>query len=164
MTNTIWSEEGLCLFSHPIRQRVVQCEVNLLWVKYSISIIITAEDFLKERFLVFSFQSCGVFPALCKKCCVSLLSLEQPEIGTKGWTWRKWSAMLVMPELSTSPREHIWATCWQGRVKRKHIFARKFLTLTCNTITCSITAAVTENRDSARSQQETHNLCYSGTV
>lgn len=57
---------------------------KLLSVKYSISIIVTAEDFLKGRFLVSSFECCAVFPALCKKCCVPFLSLEQPENGTRG--------------------------------------------------------------------------------
>lgn len=55
MTNTTWSEAGLCLVSHPIRQCGVPYAVSLLSVKYSISIIITAEDFLKGRFLVSSF-------------------------------------------------------------------------------------------------------------
>lgn len=85
--------------------------------------------FLERKIACVFFQCRAVFPALGKKCCVPLLSLEQPRTGTG----RKWSAVLVLLQLSIAPTEHIWASSWQGRGKRKPILTSKLFTLTCNT-------------------------------
>lgn len=68
--------------------------------------------------------------------------------------------MLVQPEFSISPTKHIWATSWQGREQRKPILASKLSYSLVTPVPGSTTPEVTENHDSACSQQQqTDNLC-----